>query len=135
MLNLLDKAWKALKIVGAARELALETRHFSWDVAARTTFFLQAEHADIRLLTHQSDEIQAKIELQAGFGWQVATDQDEAGVYIIARRKPLIGTIGRGRLEITLPVHAHISLKLNGCQLSFAELNAAFDLPPFSLEP
>lgn len=132
MLKLIDKAWKALKIIGAARELAIETRHFNWDVAAGATFFLQAQHADIRLLMHERAEILAKIELQAGFGWQVATDLDEAGVYIVARRKPIIGAIGRGKFEITLPDHVHISLKLENCQLCFAELNAALDLPPFA---
>ena len=49
MTGTLRKAWKALEIIGAARDLAIETRRFSWDAAAGTTFFLQAEYADIQL--------------------------------------------------------------------------------------
>lgn len=126
----LRKAWKALEIVGAARELAIETRRFSWDTAAGTTFYLQAEYAEIRLATHEQPVIEAKIKLQAGFGWQLVTDQDEAGVYIIAKRKSVIGSIGRARFDITLPADAHISLKLEKCKLCLDDLSAAFDWPP-----
>ena len=132
MRPMLQKAWSAFKLIGAARDLAIETRRFSWEAAPGATFFLQAEFADIRLVKRERREIAAKIELQAGFGWQLLTDQDEAGVYIIARRKAVIGGMSRGRFEIALPGDAHISLKLEHCQLCLADLNTALDLPPFS---
>lgn len=132
MTQTLRKAWRALEIIGAARDLAIETRRFSWDAPAGRTFFLQAEHADIRLATHEQGTIFAKIELRAGFGWQLVTDHDEAGVYIIARRKALIGNVARARFDITLPADLHVSLKLEHCQVSLVNVNAALDLPPFS---
>ena len=134
MTRMLDSAWKAFKLLGAARELAIETRRFNWDVAPGATFFLQAEHAAITLATHEAPEILARVELGAGFGWQLLTDQDEAGVYIIARRKQLIGGIGRSRFDIVLPKDAHLSLKLEQCRLCLVDLTASLDWPPFSLE-
>ena len=128
----LRKAWQALEIIGAARDLAIDTRRFSWDAAAGTTFYLQAEQADIRLTTHERGKIFAKIELRASFGWQLVTDRDEAGVYIIARRKPLIGSVGRARFDITLPADLQVSLKLEHCQVCLVNVNAELDLPPFS---
>lgn len=132
MMRMLRKAWKALEIVGAARELAIEMRRFNWNVAANTTLFLQAEYVDIRLEKHEKQEVLANIQLQAGFGWQLVTDQDEAGVYIIARRKPLIGSISRGKFDITLPASLNVALKLAHCQVCFADLNIALDLKPFA---
>lgn len=129
MMRTLRTAWKALEIVGAARELAIETRRFNWEAAARTTFFLQAEYADIRLATHEQPIVEAKIKLQAGFGWQLVTDQDEAGVYIIAKRKPVIGSIGRARFDVALPADALISLKLEKCKLCLDDFSGAFDWP------
>ena len=127
MMQALRKAWQALEIIGAARDLAIDTRRFSWDAA-----YLQAEQADIRLTTHERGTILAKIELRASFGWQLVTDRDEAGVYIIARRKPLIGSVGRARFDITLPADLHVSLKLEHCQVCLVNVNAELDLPPFS---
>lgn len=133
-MRLLDNAWKALKLVGAARELAIETRRFNWDIAPGGTFFLQAEHADIRLVTHHRPEVLAKVELQAGFGWQLLADQDEAGVYIIARRRQLIGSIGRCSFDITLPDDLHLSLNLEYCRLCLDDLTTSLELPPFASE-
>ncbi|MCY3834421.1 MAG: hypothetical protein OXG85_15525 [Chloroflexi bacterium] len=130
-MRLMGNLWKALKLVGAARDLAIESRRFRWEAAARTTLYLEAEHADIRLSAHDQREVQARIELQAGFGWQLVTDQDLAGVYIVARRKPLIGTFGRGQFEIVVPADLHLSLKLRDCLLCLDGLSASLDFPKF----
>ena len=133
-MRMLDNIWRALRIVGAARELAIETRRFNWKVAPGATFYLEAEYADIHLVSHDRPEVLAKVELQAGFGWQLVTDQDEAGVYMIVRRKALIGSFGRTKFEIKLPEQAHISLKLENCQVCLADLNTALDLTPFAAQ-
>ncbi len=127
----LGNIWNAIKLVSSARDLALETRRFEWTVSIPNTFFLQAEHCDINLSWHDGDQVLAKLELQAGFGWQWTTDQDDAGVYIVARRKPLIGSIGRGKFSFTLPHGIHISLKLENCQLCCDRLHTSLELPPF----
>ena len=72
--------------------------------------------------------------LRAGFGWQLTTDQDDAGVYVVAKRKPVIGSIARGKFHFTLPQGVYISLKLTQCQLCLDDLTASLDLPPFLLE-
>lgn len=126
---------KAARLLHVARDLAVETQGFHWDVTPPNTLFLQAEQSDIRLALHDQPQILAKVELRAGFGWQLTTDQDAAGVYVVARRKPLIGSIARGKFHFTLPRGVHISLKLTQCQLCFDDLTASLDLPPFLLEP
>ena len=127
----LDNLRRALSLFGAARDLAIESRRFEWEVPTPNTFYLEAEYADIRLSTHEHRQILAKVELQAGFGWQLATDQDEAGVYIVARRKPVLGSIGRAKFTITLPSDVHLSLQLEHCQLCLVDLNTSLDLAPF----
>ncbi|MCY3779142.1 MAG: hypothetical protein OXG78_02430 [Chloroflexi bacterium] len=96
-----------------------------------STFFLQAEHCDINLSWHEDPLVSAELEFHAGFGWQWTTDQDEAGVYVVARRKPLIGSVGRGRLAFALPHGLHISLKLENCRLCCDGLHTSLELPPF----
>jgi hypothetical protein len=125
----LDSLWKAVNIVSSVRDLAVESKTYQWDITPPITFYLHVEYADVTLKRHDIATISAKVELQAGFGWQVATDQDEAGVYIVAKRKPLIGTMGRGNFEITLPQDIHITLKLEHCQLTLDDLNTTLDLP------
>ncbi len=125
------KIRQAAQLLNSARELAVETQRFHWDVTAPNTLFLQAEQSDIRLALHDQPQILAKVELRAGFGWQLTTDQDAAGVYVVAARKPVIGSIGRGKFHFTLPRGVFISLKLTQCRLCFHDLTASLDLPPF----
>ena len=124
----------AARVLNAARELAIDTQRYQWDVAAPNTLFLQAEQSDIRLAWHAQPRIVAKIQLRAGFGWQLTTDQDAAGVYVVAVRKPVIGSVGRGNFHLALPRGLHISLKLTQCNLCFADLTASLELPPGMLE-
>ena len=126
----LDSLWKAVNIVSSVRDLAVESKTYQWDITPPITFFLHVEHADVTLKRHTLPMISARVELQAGFGWQVATDQDHAGVYIVAKRKPVIGTMGRGKFYITLPHDIHVTLKLEHCQLTLDDLNTTLDLPP-----
>lgn len=128
----LDSLWKAVNIVSSVRDLAVESKTYQWDITPPITFYLHVEYADVTLKRHNAPTISAKLELQAGFGWQVATDQDDAGVYIVAKRKPVIGTMGRGNFHITLPHNIHVTLKLEHCQLTLDDLNTTLDLPPYT---
>ena len=128
-----ENLWKAVNLVSSVRDLAVESKTYQWDVAPPITFFLDVEYGDVRLKRHNKSVISASIELQAGFGWQIVTDQDPAGVYIVARRKPLIGTMGRGKFEVILPHDVHITLKLEQCQLILDDLNTTLDFPPQTL--
>lgn len=125
---------KAARLLNTARELAIETQRFRWDVAIPSTLFLQSEQSDIRLAFHDQPQILAEAELRAGFGWQLTTDQDSAGVYVVAVRKPVIGSIARGKFTFSCPRGIYLSLKLQHCRLCFDDLNASLDLPPFPLE-
>lgn len=125
-----ENLWKAVSVVSSVRDLAVESKTYQWDVTLPLTFFLDVEYADVMLKRHDTPQIMAQVELQAGFGWQVVTDQDDAGVYIIAKRKPLIGTMGRGKFIITLPHTIHTTLKLEHCQLTLDDLTTTIDLPP-----
>ena len=126
MANLRD----ALKLAGAARDLAVERRRYNWDVTPPATFYLQAEHADIRLSQNDESRIDATIELRGRFAWQLAAEQDEAGVYIIARRKAVLGSLARLRIHAHLPPGLTISLKLHNCQLRLDDLHGELDFPP-----
>ena len=124
------KLWKALDLLSSARDLTRETTTYRWEVEPPNTFYIDAEYADISLSRQESAEILATVKLQAAFSWQIATQQDKAGVYMVARRKPLIGSIGRGSFQIRVPSDVHISLKLRHCQLCLNDQLCELELPP-----
>ncbi len=128
------KLWRAVELISSARELALEKRRYTWQVAVPNTFYLDAENADIRISARNGEELAATVELPVALAWRLRTEQDAAGVYIIARRKPLLGSVGRARFDISLPRGLHISLKLEKCRLCLDNMYQSLDLPPPALE-
>ena len=126
----LRNLWGALDWLRSARDLTIESKTYQWEATPPATFFLDVEASDVRLKRHAPLRVIAKVELQAGFGWQMAAEQDAAGIYLIARRKPLIGAVGRGRFDITLPPSLHVTLKLRACRLQLIDLNTTLDFPP-----
>ena len=128
----LDSLWKAVNIVGSVRDMAIESKIYRWNIAPPITFYLHIEYADIFIQRWGKPIIEARVKLQAGFGWRVATDQDEAGVYVVAKRKPFIGSLGRAKFTVSLPQNIYLTLKLEHCQLSLDDLNTTLNIPPLS---
>ena len=126
----LQNVWKTINVVSSVRDLAVDAKTYQWDVSPPVTFFMDAEQSDMVFKHHDLPIIQVVSELQAGFGWQIATEQDSAGVYIVAKRKPIIGTIGRGKFIIMLPHNTHISLKLKQCRLTLDDLSTHLEFSP-----
>ena len=125
-----ERLWRGIKLAGAAWDLTVQKRRYQWDVALPNTLYLEAEQALVQLSPHNKASVEARIELRGGIAWQLTTDQDEAGVYIIARRKSLLGSIAGGKFRLWVPRGLHISLRLTACQLRLDDLQASIDFAP-----
>ena len=47
-----------------------------------------AKHAEVRVSRWEFPRIEVTAQLQAPWGWRVESEQDDAGVYFVARRRP-----------------------------------------------
>jgi len=121
---------QSLRFLAAARNLALERRRMIWNIEAPGTFFLAAEHASITVQWHDRAQAQARMELQASFAWQIVSEQDASGLYIVARRRSLLGGRGRAKLDFTLPRGLHLSLDLQHCELRLQDTQLHIELSP-----
>ncbi len=124
-----QQLWKAIDLLGYARDLAYESTTYRWEVSRPNTFFLDAEYADVTLNRQETAQISATVRLRASFSWQLTTEQDDAGVYVVARRKAVIGNVGQARFVISVPTDIHVSLRLRHCRLSLEGFDGALDLP------
>lgn len=125
----LDTLWKVLNSASTVRDLAQETRVYEFAVAAPTTFYLHTEQAQVQITRWSQPRIRIRATLQAGFGWRMRTDQDEAGVYLVARRRMVIGGIARARFDIHVPDVTHLALKLTDSRLTLDGLSHTLHIP------
>lgn len=125
-LNTLNELANAVSTVA---EIARQTQSYRFNVNGALTLYLDAESAEIRVLRHADPHIEVTANLQMPFAWRIATDQDDAGVYVVARRRPVIGSVAAASFVLTVRADTHIVLKLKDCRLSLDALNGMVELP------
>src|SRR5690242_21920152 len=108
----LNTLWQAVNVASSVTELARQTQTYHFNVSGAVTFYLQAESAEVRITRWNEPKVEVTTQLQAAFGWRVATDQDAAGVYVVARRRPVVGTLSSALFSVLVPQDAYLILKL-----------------------
>lgn len=108
----LDTLWKMVSAASTVRDLAQEARSYEFFVPTPGTFYLHAEQATVRIARWQHPKISVRVSLQAGFGWRLKTDQDEAGVYLVAKRRAVVGSMARSNFEVMVPQQTYLVLRL-----------------------
>lgn len=131
----LDGLWKLVNSAAAVRDVAQEQRAYRWQVARGMTFYLHTQAAQVSVARIPGDELQVDVTLQAGFGWRVAQEQDDVGVYLVAQRRALVGGLASGRFAVRAPMGLRLVLRLERCQLCLDDFSATAIIPADSLWP
>jgi hypothetical protein len=131
----LEGLWKLVNTAAAVRDVAQESRAYRWQVARGMTFYLHTQAAQVSVARVAGDELQVDMTLQGGFGWRVAHDQDDVGVYLVAQRRALIGGLAGARFVVRAPLGLRLALRLERCQLCLDDFSATALIPPDGLWP
>jgi hypothetical protein len=128
----LNSLWQAMDAVSAVTELARQSQTYHFNVAANTTFYLRAEQAEVKIIRWPQLKIEVLTMLQAPFGWRLATDQDDAGVYVVARRRMVVGSIASAAFSVLVPTDTYLILKLTDCRLVLDGVDGTLHIPPMN---
>ncbi|MCY4018712.1 MAG: hypothetical protein OXG39_04835 [Chloroflexi bacterium] len=126
----LNKLRDAFDLLLSIRDLTTVSRNYRWQVRAPGSFYLEAEYAEVNLSRSEDNHLDVHVRLRAPMSWKLATEKDDAGVYVVLKRKPLIGNIGRALIHARVPRGIHISLQLENSHLCLKDLVGTLDLPP-----
>ncbi|MFN8375791.1 MAG: hypothetical protein U0694_23325 [Anaerolineae bacterium] len=126
----LDTLWQVVNAASTVRDLTVTAQTYRFPVTHPITFFLQSENVSVRVTRWSQPLIEVTIRLQAAFGWRVATDQDDAGVYIVAKRRAVVGSIASGSFDISVPQDTYLTIKLENGSLQLDNLNGTLNIPP-----
>ncbi len=125
-LNTLNELASAVSTVA---EMARQSQTYRFNVSGAITLYIDVESAEVRVLRRREPQIDVTANLQVPFAWRIATDQDEAGVYVVARRRPVVGAVAAAAFQVNVPPETYIVLKLKDCRLSLDALTGMVELP------
>lgn len=126
----LDALWKAVSAAGTVADIARRTQSYHFQVEKTITCYMQAEGVEVRLTRWEQPRIELVAQLQAAFGWRLAAEQDEAGVYIVAARRPVVGGLASATFRLAAPHEAYLIFKLAGGRLVLEDVDGTLHLPP-----
>lgn len=103
-----------------------------FDVTPPITVFIYASHARVTIRRTPENQVFLNAGLRAAFGWQLVTDQDEAGVYIVAKRKPVVGALSSAEFTLSIPNDTRLLVELTPGALILEELDGKLEISALS---
>jgi hypothetical protein len=126
----LNTLWKAVNAASTVSELARQTQTFLFAVNGPLSLYLQAEHCEVRISRWAQPKIEVQAQLQAAFGWRLVTDQDEAGVYLVARRRAVVGGLSSAAFSLWVRPDTDLILKLNDGRIVIEGVEGLVNITP-----
>ena len=126
----LNTLWRAVSTAADLREVARDRRTYVFNTAGPITFYLRAEKADVRIVRWQMARVEVNLRLEAAFGWRVAAEQDENGVYVVAHRRRVIGELSSAVFAVAVPDDAHLAIKLEDGRVTLDDVVGLLEIPP-----
>ena len=126
----LNTLWQVVNAASAVADFARQSQTYTFPINDPVTVYLQAEQAEIRLVRWGQPKVDVFVQLQAAFGWRIATDQNADGVYIVAKRRMIVGSMSRATFTLTVPHNAYLILKLRESSLLIADVDGTLHIPP-----
>jgi hypothetical protein len=135
MMERLNTLWQVVNTTANAaasvRDITQHTKQYTFALTSTPiTFYLQAENAVVHIRRWDRPLIEVTAKLQGAFGWKIATDQDEAGVYIAAKRRMLVGNLSSATFDAIMPPDVFLTLKLEPGSLFLDQIDGTLNIPP-----
>ena len=126
----LNTLWQVVNAASAVADFARQSQTYTFSVSDPVTVYLQAEQAEIKLVRWGQPKVDVFVQLQVAFGWRIATDQNADGVYVVAKRRLLVGSMSKATFTLTVPHQAYLILKLHESSLLIADVDGTLHVPP-----
>ena len=107
------------------------TRSFQhvFEVVLPTTVYVRASQCEIDVLRAPGNHVELTANLRASFGWDLVAEQDDAGVYIAAKRKPVVGAMSSAHFSLTVPPEANLVLNVTPGTIHLVDVNGKLNVP------
>lgn len=128
----LNTLWQMVNVASSIKDIAQQVKTYQFGVQETVTFYLQTAQSTVLITRWSRPFIEVKTILQASFGWRIITDQDQAGVYIAAKRRSVVGGLSSAIFEVYIPKDTYLMLKLEYCTLQLNNTNGTIEIPPMS---
>lgn len=113
---------KLLALADGVRQFSQIEAARHLNVALPCAVYVDVGDAPLTLIAHDELVVSVEAQLPRGAGWQWRTEQDEVGVYIVAKRAAFAPLALKPRFVVTLPNRATLMLNVNKNSVEFRNM-------------
>ncbi|NLE50510.1 MAG: hypothetical protein GX613_03830 [Chloroflexi bacterium] len=100
-----------------------------FNISGSTTVYVRGSNCRVTVTRGDARRVIVEANLVRAFGLDLVAEQDDAGVYIVARQKPVVGKLSRAEFSITVPEETHLVFRLTPGDVVLNDLNGMLELP------
>ncbi|MEP7285586.1 MAG: hypothetical protein ABI947_07450 [Chloroflexota bacterium] len=118
-------------VATAETAVSTTTRKFvqAFEIMLPTTVFVRASQCDV-IVRHWPDlRVELSANLRASFGWDLVAEQDDAGIYIVAKRKLIVGQLSTAHFTLTVPPQVNLVFHLTPGTVRLMDINGKITVP------
>lgn len=134
----MEKFETALRLVSALRaipDVARERRVVAYEVSGPKTVYVRADHCRVSVRRTLERQVQVEGDLRQAFGWDWVVDHDDAGVYVVLKRKPVVGALSTATLTLSVPADAYLVFHLTPGSVKLEDFEGKLAVAPVKGEP
>lgn len=121
---------RLVQIASVANDLTRHKQTYTLPARIGGTFYLDADNATVRVVRWDREQVEVTVQTRPPIGWRVATDFDEAGTYMVIKRRSIVGSIARAELYVLVPRQAFLLLRMNGGLVALDHVDGVLHIPP-----
>ena len=126
-LTRLNQLWSA---ASSLAEITRSAQTYVFNVVEPITLYLHTSNAEVRVVRRPQPPLEVDVQLQAPFAWRIASEQDEAGVYFVAHRRPVVGGLAGASFTLYITPRTHLMLRLERVRLVLDHVDGVVEVPP-----
>ncbi len=125
----------AIESIGAAAgQIGHDAFRKVFTVTLPVTVYVYATHSRVTVRRRPGNQIELEANMRGAFGLNLTVDQDDAGIYVVAKRKPVAGALARADFTLIVPPEARILAHLMPGTLILDDVEGLIETAPIRTE-
>lgn len=125
-----ELAWQIFSTARSLPDVTSRRHVVAYEVQNPTTVYVRASHCRVNVQRTPTAQVQVECELRQSFGWDWLVERDEAGIYIVLKRKPLVGALSSAALTLIVPPDAYLVFNLTPGNVHLADFEGSLAVAP-----